>query len=118
MTSIRAISLNTFDPMECPGCGSNKLHFNFVREFYRVGGEDGQSKKIDYRPSGKSEGVECTDNPSSRRDAVRLYFQCEGCDRGAMLTFIQHKGCTFVEENVADVNQDWTDVEEKHSKHQ
>lgn len=36
------------------------------------------------------------DNPSERRNGIRIYFQCEGCHSETALCFAQHKGNTFI----------------------
>jgi hypothetical protein len=103
------ITANAWSELECRCCGGPNLHFNFVREFRRTMGEDSPSLQFDHINGKTAEGVACDKNPSSRRDAVRIYLMCEGCDIGSMFTLIQHKGCTYVRFEESDTLQPWSD---------
>ena len=81
--------------LRCP-CGSDMTHFAGLAAFMRQ--EDaptGTLTLIDAGGTHVAEGDPLRDNPSVRRDGIRLYFTCEDCD-GFMLVLYQHKGNTFV----------------------
>jgi hypothetical protein len=56
-----------------------------------------------------SESVE--GNPSGRRDAVVLSFECEQCDSTTVLEFIQHKGTELVEVKVNEPAEALVEIE-------
>ena len=86
-------SLFAFDELaiKCPVCGCDYTHHNEVHEFYR---EKEDSPSYLRRP-GTSEKIKTVDNPSSRRNAVRIYFWGE-CEHSWTIDFVQHKGKTLV----------------------
>ena len=104
----------------CAYCGGNCLHHNTAVVWFREGWEDGWSHNIginsgdpyvrdvrflsaggdpDELPRG--EGVQVHrdlpgENPSDRRGAIEILFDCEFCDGVSSLQIIQHKGTTYV----------------------
>jgi hypothetical protein len=92
----------------CPCCGSSYLHHEFI-DVYERAIEDGPTWR------GRIMGIEVVENvgqvkcspfapmvmdaenPSRRRDGIRIYFRCEDCDASVHLTIAQHKGCSFLE---------------------
>lgn len=83
----------------CPECGEINLHHEAVMVWERPV-EDGVSIKT-VLMAGKTIRKQKADNPSPRRDGIRIYFWCEHCDivriRPKFLIIYQHKGETFVE---------------------
>ncbi len=87
--------------LHCPYCRSDcdYLHQGQVT-IYDRSEEDGDVTEIsilrghvfdERRPSSKS------NNPSSRRDAIAIRFECENCGKEDFeLTILQHKGQTFL----------------------
>lgn len=86
--------------LTCPTCGSEYTHHGDVAVFQRPGGEDKPSYVV--APVGMT-GAATAHNPSPRRDAVRIAFECENseCPRWH-LDIIQHKGQTFILASSAD----------------
>jgi len=82
----------------CPVCGDTYQHHTTVTIFDRLGGEDGQSMAMN-SAHGTWVAIANADNPSSRRDAVRVHFWGE-CGHTWSLDFVQHKGQTFVTANL------------------
>ena len=76
----------------CPVCGYEYSHHGHVYVFERVPGEDGPS--VGLMP-GRDIVWPGNDNPSPRRNAVRIYVEGE-CDHRWTLDVIQHKGNTFL----------------------
>ena len=73
----------------------NCLHVTRVHIYDR--GEDQEKVEVcKYEKGGNFEITKKlntkTDNPSSRRDGVVIYFRSEGSDRELSLNFSQHKG--------------------------
>lgn len=83
----------------CPCCHYTYLHHEKVEVFERY--EDTESG----RPSGLHVTIDggvkidrdVTENPSSRRDGLKIFFWCEGCGAKPVLTLLQHKGNTGVD---------------------
>ena len=80
----------------CNDCGFNYLHQYKVEVFDRQ--EDEKTGTHSITTSG---GVHVDHNmegnPSSRRDGIRVFFNCEGCDKKQVLSIVQHKGMTYIE---------------------
>lgn len=79
----------------CPYCGGGNLHQGMVEVWNRrrEDSEDGLHAVI-------SDHV-CIEtsmhgNPSSRRQGLAVWFECESCGDGIRLTIAQHKGTTYV----------------------
>jgi hypothetical protein len=95
----------------CPNCGEGCLHHVAVDAFTRSV-EDGDSDRISASREPAVAACMPADNPSRRRDGVRVAFSCEFCESKFMqsggidtamprrifaLHIIQHKGNTFME---------------------
>jgi hypothetical protein len=90
----------------CPICGGPNLHHYKVRIYDRgVYGreEEGEGEESHATVTTEICGdtvikVLGADNPSSRRGAVGIFFECEWCKpaRPMELTIIQHKGDTIL----------------------
>lgn len=76
----------------CPVCAYSYQHHEEVREFIRIGGEDGLSA---VGVPGIAGWVPNENNPSSRRGAVVVTFEGE-CGHVWALEIVQHKGETFL----------------------
>lgn len=76
----------------CPSCSFSYQHHEAVREFVRLGGEDGASM---VGVPGIAEWVPNENNPSWRRGAVVIDFWGE-CGHCWQLEIVQHKGETFM----------------------
>lgn len=88
-------------PLRCPNCDSNFTHHNTVEVFFREEDQQdvpGVSLKWDSNQSRTATSLLPQDeNPSDRRDGIRLGFWCEECPNEAMsLCIVQHKGETFM----------------------
>ena len=88
------------DKLECPFCGGDFLHQIKVDVFERW--EDQTTVfhvHTNMEQTVKSQIVnnERSNNPSLRRHAVSITFECEECSKKPILCLIQHKGCTYVE---------------------
>ncbi len=86
----------TDDILRCPTCGNNYLHHTKVDVFERDM-EDCQTG-IHANIIGANILIDryMIDNPSSRRDGIRVLFKCENCEREPMLLISQHKGNTYI----------------------
>ena len=87
--------------LRCPNCDSNFTHHNTVEVFFREEDQQdvpGVSLKWDPNESQTATSLLLQDqNPSDRRDGIRLGFWCEECPNEAMsLCIVQHKGETFM----------------------
>jgi hypothetical protein len=89
----------TRDLLVCPACGFEYTHLRQTVVYQRK--EDAKTNKISAPATGDLIRGGEDDNPSPRRDAVVLHFECE-CGHRFTVTFIQHKGQTFVWSEVAD----------------
>jgi hypothetical protein len=83
--------------LKCPVCGFDYTHHGNVEDFVRAQ-EDAPSM---LRRPGSNVISPTTDNPSSRRDAVRIRFHCEEGHHWH-LDIAQHKGQTLVTADVDD----------------
>lgn len=95
--------------IECPFCGETYMHHKDVRIYYRkVDSGDTFIRQIRDHEVGFMVTSEGRINPSSRRDAIGIRFECECChgkydDEPAHeikppieLCIVQHKGITHV----------------------
>jgi len=81
------------DVLSCPECGDRFTHLEVTEVFQRP--EDGETQSV---MVGAAVGViqgPSDVNPSPRRDAVMLHFRGE-CGHTFAVTFMQHKGETFI----------------------
>lgn len=82
------------DILCCPYCGFHCTHQVSTEIFERDEDEDWKRVLITQTAilmdnKGK--------NPSDRRNGLRIYFTCEGCNNQPKLVIYQHKGNTFVQ---------------------
>lgn len=98
--SFSYVALSTTDvvghqTLLCPGCGNGFLHQQHVEVFDRHEDADvGMHATVEMGVT--TVDVDQTENPSPRRDGIRIGFSCESCETTPSLVIIQHKGNTFV----------------------
>jgi hypothetical protein len=82
--------------LACPGCEGPWLHQGRTEVFERPheDAETGLHVTVDGQQAQVT--TELRDNPSSRRDGLRVYFSCEWCCAVPVLNLVQHKGQTFL----------------------
>ncbi len=88
------------DALICPHCGGNYLHQGTVVVYDRHEDADKVRRTIVNQGAVSSTDIDnnTSGNPSSRRHALTVFFECEFCQRDDLqLHIIQHKGNTFVE---------------------
>ena len=93
--------------MQCPHCLYEYTHTSRV-EVYNRQVEDGYCWRHAVMGSKVKSSVDSRDNPSPRRNGIRIYFTCESCHSDAMIPYpfdappefelliYQHKGQTFL----------------------
>jgi hypothetical protein len=84
----------------CEHCGFNYLHQIKVDVFERSGEDSNKGLHVTTQGVMASINTDMEGNPSSRRDGIKITFNCENCDGLTYLYIIQHKGCTYI-------NPDW-----------
>ncbi len=98
---------NIEDTLLCPACGSAYLHHYKVEVFRRDKEDADKGVHAVVWGSSVIVGNSMKDNPSSRRDGLRILFSCEGCPSISEMTLVQHKGSTLLGmEVVCRVNTD------------
>jgi len=107
------ISDGEWDAIDCPGCGENNLHQRGIEAFFRE--EDsptGIHAIIDPLVQNINTKALQRPNPSSRRDGIKILFDCEHCHGtqtyvdGSVhgphrsefyeMHIVQHKGSTYI----------------------
>ena len=90
----------------CPHCGFDSMHQSQVQLYCRTEGIDARTKRecnvlivtsmYDGMVSQSSNAEEFDEfNPSSRRQGMRVIFNCENCDNHPSWVMFQHKGATI-----------------------
>jgi hypothetical protein len=82
--------------LSCPRCQEDYLHQYRVEVFDRRSEDtvDGLHVIVEH---GKTQiTTDMDDNPSGRRQGLRIYFGCEHCCAVPVLSISQHKGNTFM----------------------
>ena len=90
----------THDVLMCPACGGGNLH-HYQTDIYNRSQEDsdtGLFVSVRDQEIIQSDFIDKS-NPSLRRDGIRLWLTCEGCNRLTTFEIAQHKGETQI--NVA-----------------
>ena len=89
--------------VKCNDCGGVCLH-HFRTEVYNRASEDtpfGTLSVVDDAPPENLMNVKhqaaFSNNPSPRRNGIRIFFYCECCPKVSVLDIIQHKGSTYIE---------------------
>lgn len=85
----------------CPHCDNGNLH-HIRTEVYVRGEEDanyGTMLIADDNSRWNNVKFESSfsNNPSTRRNGIRVFFVCEHCPELSVLDIIQHKGSTYIE---------------------
>lgn len=80
----------------CPTCESQWTHHADI-EVYKRDGEDGLSKVTVIGERAGTLSNQLNENPSRRRDGIRIWFWCEWCHAEFNITIAQHKGQTLVD---------------------
>jgi hypothetical protein len=83
--------------LQCPRCGHAYIHQVWVEVWERE--EDATDGIHCYvtRDTASFDRDALVENPSERRQATGILFECEQCVAHSLLAIIQHKGQTFVE---------------------
>jgi len=89
------IELQDESTLLCPNCKGNYLH-QLSAEVYFVEAEDSDKGNAFEISKRHVRSVPMMNNPSSRRDGIRVVFRCEFCEASPSLTIVQHKGQTFM----------------------
>lgn len=89
--------------VKCPSCGDEYTHHRRTTVYTVQGGEVGPTltTRVDQMGGASIEVDGEQNNPSSRRGAVVLHFECESQCKFD-IQFIQHKGMTQVISKVID----------------
>ncbi len=88
------------DTLCCPHCGGNYLHQSTVLVYNRREDEDKVTRTIINQGAISSTTIDndTSGNPSRRRHALTVFFECEFCQHADLqLHILQHKGNTFVQ---------------------
>jgi len=107
-TTYRDTRVPVFDEegrLLCPACGERYLHLGAVELFVRNGEDAAEGMKVAVDTGGhlcgQPIGVKVTpkvgpDNPSARRDGVKLKFWCETCPYLSVVRIAEHEGVILV----------------------
>ena len=80
----------------CPHCGEIFLH-QYKTEIFDCDEDDKEGLHITTDRNLRIDiSKNLFDNPSPRRDGLRIHFYCEICKASSALEIYQHKGQTFV----------------------
>jgi transcription elongation factor Elf1 len=88
--------------INCPHCGEMNLH-QIKTEVFDRDTEDAPIGRHVFLDKRIHIDQNMANNPSGRRDGLRIYFFCEHCSEGdfeqvaCVLNIYQHKGSTFME---------------------
>ena len=82
-------------PFKCPRCNGEYVCHDDIDIFSREK-EDGPVKSVRIQTGGGFLNLAGA-TPSDRREAVRIWFKCEGCTNVFTLLIIQHKGQTLID---------------------
>ena len=78
-------------------CGNDGYMHQFrVEVFNRLAEDAPEGLHFDIAERNINVGKSMKTNPSSRRDGLRVYFECEYCPHTHILTIAQHKGMTLL----------------------
>lgn len=87
--------------IQCPRCGFNYMHRDSV-ELFEASEDADSAPHITISSGGEpSVDTDLSDNPSPRRDGMKIHFNCESCDPTGGVTstlcIYQHKGNEIIE---------------------
>ena len=83
--------------LQCPYCEGEYLHQRQIEIFEREREDQEAGTHVVVNGEEVCIDKDLRENPSLRRQGLRIYFYCEGCDRIPALTIVQHKGNTRLE---------------------
>lgn len=89
--------------LTCPHCGGTHLHHQQVTVYSRPG-EDGPSYAVRVQDATVEWATPVNGNPSARRGGVAILFRCEDCAVMHELALAQHKGTTYLEWRLFEVD--------------
>lgn len=95
-----SMASNTFNhPIPCAYCGSENLHHYEVQVFQRhkEDSPEGTLTEVEEDMVATYTNHSMEDNPSGRRNGVRILCDCENCEELTEIRILQHKGCTYFE---------------------
>jgi DNA-directed RNA polymerase subunit M/transcription elongation factor TFIIS len=90
-------SYGSFSVLNCSLCGGENVHQQDVEVFIRE--EDankGLHVSITSEPQSFKVDENMNDNPSPRRQGLKIKFWCEQCGTSSYLYILQHKGETIM----------------------
>ena len=91
---------DNFDVLKCPECGVSSLHHYRVEYFDREQ-DDHFGLHVSIQNGKVTQDQDMTDNPSTRRGGLSIFFWCESCNEMPVLRIAQHKGQTEVKMTVS-----------------
>jgi pyruvate-formate lyase-activating enzyme len=83
--------------LECPNCQSYCTHQIAVDVFFRYDEDSLHGIHAFISSLKMMVDTDMKENPSRRRQGLRITFECEQCDVPFYMTIIQHKGTTYVD---------------------
>lgn len=87
---------DTYNSLCCPSCEQPNLHHGKIEIFNRHCEDDTRGEHISVDEGEMTLNKNMKGNPSSRRNGIRIWFDCEHCVNRCALTIAQHKGNTFL----------------------
>ncbi len=81
--------------LTCPYCKSTYMHQSKIEIFDRAE-DDKQGNHVVVEGDNISVDRSMIGNPSARRQGLRIFFSCEGCNEEPKLAVTQHKGQTVL----------------------
>ena len=96
------VTLNNDSILQCPHCCGIHLHhiraevYNREKEDANYGAMLIADECSRWTESHIKFESSFSNNPSSRRNGIRIFFCCETCPEVSVLDIIQHKGNTYV----------------------
>lgn len=89
-------------PIGCPSCGGDNLHHYRVLVYTRSSedSETGTVVDVDNKQTTTYNSVPMWENPSGRRDGLRILCTCETCADIVEISVVQHKGTTFLSTDI------------------
>ena len=93
----RYVNILDNDILACPECNEYNLHHHNINVYSR---DEDEKTCVHTTVKHKTTTIKESnnvDNPSSRRDGIRIGFYCEHCNGNFQLVIQQHKGITFMQ---------------------
>jgi len=83
------------DTLCCP-CGCPQIHPFKTESFFRSAEDSEYGTHSTTNHNEARTDRDMKENPSPRRDGIKIYFWCEWCRKNLELQIIQHKGDTII----------------------